>query len=64
MLLLYGAHKEVPLGLFLLIETAPILSLNHHQYLITLSKLKKLLDAGPITKEDAGEKRKAILDSL
>jgi hypothetical protein len=29
-----------------------------------LSKLKKLLDAGLITKEEAAEKRKAILDSL
>ena len=29
-----------------------------------LAKLKKLLDAGLITKEEAAEKRKAILDSL
>jgi hypothetical protein len=29
-----------------------------------LTKLKKLLDAGLITKEEAAEKRKAILDSL
>jgi hypothetical protein len=29
-----------------------------------LSKLKKLEDAGLITKEEAAEKRKAILDSL
>jgi hypothetical protein len=29
-----------------------------------LSKLKKLLDAGLITKEEAAKKRKAILDSL